>query len=71
MKPYTKQCKIKEEIQALEVGQSFSKKEFITLTWGRTDYFIQRSFDVLFNNCKKQFEDREFKTVKGFILRTK
>lgn len=67
----TKQSKVTEVVQALEVGQSFNKKEFITSVWGNSDYFLDRSFDVLFSKAKKSFPEREFKTEKGFIIRTK
>jgi hypothetical protein len=67
----TKQSKIMDLIQKLEVGQSFNKKEFVISVWGRSDYFIHRSFDVLFTIVKKEFSEREFKTEKGCIIRNK
>jgi hypothetical protein len=67
----TKQSKVTEIIQSLEIGQSFNKREFTTLVWKRTDYFVERSFDVMFNTAKKELLGREFKTEKGFIIRTK
>jgi hypothetical protein len=71
MKTGTKKYQVESEIKALEVGQHFNKREFITLVWGRTDYFVERSFDVIFNTAKKELSDREFKTEKGFIVRLK
>lgn len=71
MKTGTKKYQVESEIKALEVGQYFNKREFITLVWGRTDYFVERSFDVIFNTAKKELSDREFKTEKGFIVRIK
>jgi hypothetical protein len=55
----------------LEVGQHFNKKEFIVSVWGNSDYFIDRSFDVMFTTAKKTLTDRDFVTGKGFIIRTK
>ena len=67
----TKQSKVKEVVQALEVGQQFNKKEFVISIWGKSDYFSQRSFDVLFNTAKKGLPEREFKTEKGCVIRIK
>jgi len=71
MKTGTKKYQVETKIKSLEVGQHFNKREFITLVWKRTDYFVERSFDVIFNTAKKELSDREFKTEKGFIIRTK
>ena len=71
MKTKTKKYQVETKIKSLEVGQQFNKREFITLVWGRTDYYVERSFDVMFNTAKKELDDREFKTEKGFIIRTK
>lgn len=70
MKP-TKGNEVRNAIQALEVGQSINKKAFIKSVWGDSDYFIDRSFDVMFNTVKKELADREFKTRKGLITRIK
>ena len=71
MKAQSKQKKVTERVTSLEVGQHFNKKEFIVSVWGNSDYFIDRSFDVLFSTAKKQLQVREFRTEKGFIIRTK
>jgi hypothetical protein len=71
MKAQSKQKKVTEQVSSLEIGQRFNKKEFIVSVWGISDYFIDRSFDVMFNTAKKTFTDREFVTEKGFIIRTK
>jgi len=71
MKAQSKQKKVTEQVTSLEVGQHFNKKEFIVSVWGITDYFIERSFDVMFSTAKKQLQDREFRTDKGFIIRIK
>jgi hypothetical protein len=71
MKTGTKKHQVESEIKALEVGQHFNKRDFITLVWGKTDYFVERSFDVIFNTAKKELADREFKTKKGVIIRIK
>lgn len=67
----TKQFKVTNAIQELEVGQSFNKKEFVISVWDRSDYFIKRSFDVFFTIAKKEFPDRVFKTEKGCVIRIK
>ena len=69
MKAKTKQQKIKEVIEALEVGEGVDKDNLIITIWGDYDYFISRSFDVHLNSAKKQLENREFKTKKGYIVR--
>lgn len=71
MKAQSKQKKVTEQVSSLQVGQRFNKKEFIVSVWGSSDYFIDRSFDVMFNTAKKTLTDREFTTGKGFIIRTK
>lgn len=71
METRTKKYQVETKIKSLEVFQQFNKKEFTTLVWGRTDYFIERSFDVIFNTAKKELDDREFKTQKGYIIRIK
>jgi len=71
MKAQSKQKKVTERVTSLEVGQHFNKKEFIVSVWSTSDYFIDRSFDVMFSTAKKMLTDREFRTEKGFIIRTK
>ena len=71
MKAQSKQKKVTEQVSSLEIGQHFNKKEFIVSVWGSSDYFIDRSFDVMFSTAKKVLQDREFRTEKGFIIRTK
>ena len=71
MKTGTKKYHVTEKLKALEVGQQFNKKEFIISIWNKNDYFLQRSFDVIFNTAKKEFPDRNFRTEKGCIIRTK
>jgi hypothetical protein len=71
MKAQSKQKKVTERVTSLEVGQHFNKKEFIFSVWGSSNYFIDRSFDVMFSTAKKTLTDRDFVTGKGFIIRTK
>lgn len=71
MKTGTKKYHVTEILKGLEVGQKFNKKEFIMLVWKRTDYFLERSFDVMFNTAKKEFPERNFRTEKGCIIRIK
>ena len=68
---FTKQGQVHTKVQSLEIGQQFIKKEFIISVWGKSDYFIDRSFDVLFNTAKKALPEREFKTEKGCVIRIK
>ena len=67
----TKGLQVKEKIESIEVGGSFNKKEFIIKVWGKSDYFIDRSFDVLFSTAKKELSERGFATHKGLIIRLK
>jgi len=67
----TKKIAVREVIERLQVGESFHKKEFIDSIWGYSDYFTDRSFDVIFFNTKKLFQEREFSTNKGRIVRVK
>jgi hypothetical protein len=71
MKTGTKKYQVESKIKSLEVGQQFNKREFIISVWNKNDYFVQRSFDVMFNTAKKELSDREFRTEKGCIIRTK
>jgi hypothetical protein len=67
----TKKNKIKKKIESLVIEESFDKRAFIKSIWGERDYFVDRSFDVLFNNAKREFPERKFKTKEGSIVRTK
>jgi len=71
MKAQSKQKKVTEQIESLEIGQHFNKKEFVVSVWSTSDYFIDRSFDVMFSTAKKMLTEREFRTEKGFIIRIK
>lgn len=71
MKILSKQKKVLKIVEELEVGQSFNKEEVIKKIWGECDYFITRSFDVYLSSAKKQLPEKEFKTEKGFVIRTK
>ena len=62
---------LKKELNQLDLGNQFSKKQFIRLHWGRIDYFIERSFDVAFCNAKKNFPTRTFECKSKIITRTK
>lgn len=63
--------KVKEKLEALKPNENFSKKEFIKEVWGRYDFFLDRNFSVFFANAKKLLLDKEFRTIKGMIVRTK
>lgn len=51
---------LKEELDALKVGESISKRDFISKHWSTFDYFTKRSFDVVFCNLKKKMSDKVF-----------
>ena len=58
---------ISKALMTLGVGGQFSKVEFITTYWGKSDYFVERSFDVAYCKAKKEFPDREFKCKSKII----
>ena len=59
-----------DKLAAMQLDDSFSKRNFIEKYRGFYDYFADRSFSVLFCNIKKLFPKKEFKTIKGHIVRT-
>jgi len=63
--------KVAEALEPLEVGQQFDKKAFIILHWGYCDYFVERSFDVMFCKAKKLMPEKDFKTKDRVITRIK
>lgn len=67
----TKLKLVSKALMTLGVGEQFSKKEFVTTYWGKSEYFAERSFDVAYCNAKKQFPDREFKCKSKIITRIK
>jgi hypothetical protein len=67
----TKLDVVSKALMTLGVGEQFSKKGFITIYWGKCDYFVERSFDVAFCNAKKEFPDREFRSKNKMITRIK
>ena len=66
----TKLDLVSKALMTLGVGGQFSKKEFITTYWGKSDYFVERSFDVAFCNAKKNLPDRTFLCKFDIITRT-
>jgi len=60
---------VSDKLSSMEIGDSFSKKEFILENWEDYDYYICRSFDVIFTHSKKNFPDKTFRSIKGFITR--
>ena len=71
MKKITKQHKIKEALETLDINDSLDKDALVITIWGEIDYFIVRSFDVTLTKAKKELEGKEFKTWKGSIIRIK
>jgi len=75
MKSKSKQKKVAEYLQSMQVGDSFIIKDFVKEVWGDYTYFIRRSFDVYLSNAKQPYQTcgvkvRVFKCTKGVITRT-
>lgn len=51
---------LREELDALKVGEFIFKKDFISKHWHTFDYFTKRSFDVVLCNLKKKMSDKVF-----------
>jgi len=60
---------ITNALDELEIGDELDKLKFVTLHWGRTDYFIERSFDVAFCTAKKKFPTKKFESINKMIIR--
>jgi hypothetical protein len=61
---------IREALEQLNIGEGFNKQQFIISVWGDADYFLERAFDAMFCEIKKEFTDRTFKCIKKIITRT-
>lgn len=75
MKSKSKQQKVAELLQSLQVGDSFVIKDFVKEHWRSYDYYIRRSFDVILSKVKQLYQTcgvkvREFNCTKGVITRT-
>ena len=57
------------ELEKMKVGQQIDKTELILRYWDYHDYFVDRSFSVLFVKCKKMMPERKFITVGKKITR--
>lgn len=68
---HTYQGEVSDKLASMEVEGKFSKKEFIKEVWGDYDFYIDRSFSVLFTHAKKLFPEKKFITIKGFVTRIK
>ena len=67
----TKTSKLKEALQNMNVNDELNKVKLINSIWQKdgTDYFIRRSFDVIFCKVRKQL-NMEFESTKlGKIIR--
>lgn len=62
---------IVDKLRPMEVGDSFSKKDFIKKHWFEYDFFTDRSFSAILVGAKKEFPDRKFKSINKFITRIK
>lgn len=56
-------------LESMEIGDSFSKVEFIEKHWERYDFFFDRSFSVLYANAKKQIHEKKFECENKIITR--
>lgn len=66
-----KSDEIYKKLNELEIGDSFDKFNLINNIWGKIDEFVVRSFDALYCKIKLKFPNKEFKSVRGEIIRTK
>lgn len=69
---------IKDKLDSLELNESFNVNDFINVKFNdgvinnTTDnYYLRRSFDVMFSIGKKSLLPKEFKCIKGSINRLK
>lgn len=69
MERQTKESKVFEAIDAIEVNDALSKSHIIKKIWGTFDHFTSRSFDVFYYKAKKNLPDKEFKVNSGDIIR--
>jgi hypothetical protein len=60
---------IYDQLQQMEIEESFNKEHFILTYWDDFDYFTNRSFRVIFCKVKKLLPERKFKTEHGHITR--
>jgi hypothetical protein len=60
---------IREALEQLNIGEGFNKQQFIVSVWGDVDYFLERAFDAMFCEIKKEFADRKFKSIKKVVTR--
>jgi len=67
----TYQGKVSDKLASMEVEEKFSKKDFIKEHRGDYDFYMDRSFSVLFTYAKKLFPEKEFRTIRGFVTRIK
>ena len=70
MEKKSKQQRIKEVIDCLEVGQSTLRIDIVKDIWKDDNYFIRRSFDVLLLRARRELIPKAFKMHKGTITRT-
>lgn len=58
------------QLEGMEVYESFVKKDFIKKHWKEYNYFVDRSFTVYFSKAKKLLPEKTFKCLRGVISRT-
>jgi hypothetical protein len=68
---HTYQGEVSDKLASMEVEEKFSKEDFIKEHRGDYDFYMDRSFSVLFTHAKKLFPEKEFRTILGFVTRIK
>lgn len=71
MERITKASVVLDTISKLEVNEAIDKVDFIKCMYNEYNYFVARSFDVIFAKAKSKLPGRKFKTLKGMITRIK
>ena len=72
----TRKIAILEKLKLMEINDTFNINDFLIEKFNgnikvKDNYFLRRSFDVIFCNQKKKLIPKEFKCIKGFITRLK
>lgn len=57
------------KLSDMKIGDSVNKKEFILTMYDYHDWFVSRSFDVLYCKSKKELSGRAFKCKSKIITR--
>lgn len=69
MQRQTKESKVFEAINAMEVNSTIVKAALVARIWGHHDHFTSRSFDVYLAKARKALPEKTFKGSMGEITR--